>query len=72
MTVKMYTTHCPKCNVMERKLKEANIEFEEIDDNAKVLEVAKAGGFTMAPLLEVDRRVMDFKDGIEWIRKNAE
>ena len=72
MTVKMYTTHCPKCNVMERKLKEANIEFEEIDDNAKVLEVATSLGFTMAPLLEVDGRVMDFKDGIDWIRKNAE
>lgn len=68
----MYTTHCPKCNVMERKLKEANIEFEEIDDNAKVLEVATSLGFTMAPLLEVDGMVMDFKDGIEWIRKNAE
>ena len=68
----MYTTHCPKCNVMERKLKEANIEFEEIDDNAKVLEVATSLGFTMAPLLEVDGRVMDFKDGIYWIRKNAE
>ena len=68
----MYTTHCPKCNVMERKLKEANIEFEEIDDNAKVLEVATSLGFTMAPLLEVDGSVMDFKDGIEWIRKNAE
>ena len=72
MTVKMYTTHCPKCNVMERKLKEANIEFEEIDDNAEVLRVATSLGFTMAPLLEVDGRVMDFKDGIEWIRKNAE
>lgn len=72
MTVKMYTTHCPKCNVMERKLKEANIEFEEIDDNDEVLRVATSLGFTMAPLLEVDGRVMDFKDGIEWIRKNAE
>ena len=72
MTVKMYTTHCPKCNVMERKLKEANIEFEEIEDNAEVLRVATSGGFTMAPLLEVDGRVMDFKDGIDWIRKNAE
>ena len=72
MTVKMYTTHCPKCDVMERKLKEANIQFEAIDDMAKVLEVATSLGFTMAPLLEVDGRVMDFKDGIDWIRKNAE
>lgn len=72
MTVKMYTTHCPKCDVMARKLKEANIQYEEIDDNAKVLEVATAGGFTMAPILEVDGHAMDFKDGIDWIRKNAE
>lgn len=72
MTVKMYTTHCPKCNVMEKKLREAQIEFEEIDDNAKVLEVATAGGFSMAPLLEVDGRVMDFREGIEWIKRNVE
>ena len=72
MTVKMYTTHCPKCDVMERKLNEANIKFEAIDEMAKVLEVAKAGGFSMAPILEVDGKAMDFKDGIEWIRKNAE
>lgn len=68
----MYTTHCPKCDVMERKLKEANIQFEAIDDLGKVLEVAKSGGFSMAPILEVDGKSMDFKDGIEWIRKNAE
>ena len=68
----MYTTHCPKCDVMERKLNEAKIQFESIDDLGTVLEVAKSGGFTVAPLLEVDGKVMDFKDGIDWIRKNAE
>ena len=72
MTVTMYTTHCPKCDVMERKLKEANIQFEAVDDLAVVLQKAADCGFSMAPFLEVDGKFMDFKDGIEWIRKNAE
>jgi glutaredoxin len=72
MTVKMYTTGCPKCNVMKRKLDEAKIPYEAVTDNATILSVATKAGISMAPLLEVDGVVMNFKDGCDWINKNQE
>lgn len=72
MTVKMYTTGCPKCNVMKRKLDEAKIPYDAVTDNATILSVATKAGISMAPLLEVDGVVMNFKDGCVWINKNQE
>lgn len=34
MIVKMYSTHCPKCKVLDAKLKQKNIKFAIIDDIA--------------------------------------
>lgn len=71
MTVKMYTTGCPKCNVLKRKLEEAKIPYEAVTDQATILSVATSAGITMAPILEVDGRVMSFKEGCDWISKSA-
>lgn len=30
--VKLYSTHCPKCNQLIKQLNAASIPFEEIDD----------------------------------------
>jgi hypothetical protein len=49
--------------VLEVKLKQKNIEFEENTD----VELMKAKGFKEAPKLEVDGIVMDFKDAVNWI-----
>ena len=32
MDIKLYSTHCPKCIVLEKKLQQKNIPFEEIND----------------------------------------
>ena len=47
MNVILYTTHCPKCLVLEKKLTSKNIEFEEITDNELMLKK----GFTIVPVL---------------------
>ena len=33
--IKMYSTHCPKCKILETKLKQKNIEYEECTDISK-------------------------------------
>ena len=63
MSIILYTTHCPKCLVLEKKLASKNIEFEEITDNELMLKK----GFTMVPVLEVDGKIMDFKEANTWI-----
>ena len=37
MSIILYTTHCPKCLVLEKKLASKNIEFEETTDLESVL-----------------------------------
>ncbi len=66
MSVILYTTHCPKCLVLKKKLESKNIEFEEITDNELMLKK----GFTMVPVLEVDDKTMDFKEANTWINEH--
>ena len=62
MNVVLYTTHCPKCNVLHAKLEEKNIEFTE-NENVRVL-IKK--GYVSAPMLEVDGEFMDFGEAVKW------
>lgn len=64
--VKLYTTHCPKCSILEKKLNNNNIKYEIIEDKDLLIEL----GFTTVPILEVDNNFMDFKQANEWINKN--
>lgn len=59
-----YSTHCPKCNILEKKLKQANIEYTENND----VDTMVAKGMTSAPSLEVDGKLMSFAESIKWIK----
>ena len=61
--ITLYTTHCPRCIVLEKKLNAKGIEFEICED--KDLMVEK--GFMSAPMLEVDDEVLDFTKAVAWI-----
>ena len=63
MDVTLYSTHCPKCEVLEKKLKQKEIVFKEIND---IKEIRKTGYLTV-PLLKIDGDIMDFKAAIDWI-----
>lgn len=62
MNVILYTTHCPKCKVLTRKLQMAGVEFTESEDIQKMLEL----GFKSAPVLVVDDEVYLFKEACLW------
>jgi hypothetical protein len=51
---------------LEKKLKEKNITYTEIND----VNVMTEKGFTTVPMLEVDGTVMDFKAANDWINDN--
>ena len=55
--ITLYSTHCPRCCIIEKKLKSKGIEFELFDDEDAMLEK----GFKEVPKLEVDGVLMDFK-----------
>lgn len=61
--VKCYSIGCPRCIVLEKKLKQKNINFELISDK----DIMQSLQFETAPILEVDGVMMDFKKAVEWI-----
>lgn len=63
MKVILYSTHCPKCSVLESKLKEKNIEFKEVNDQQIMLDK----GFMSAPMLEVDGEILKYADAMKWV-----
>ena len=66
--VVLYTTNCPRCIVLEKKLKQKGIEFEARTD-FDVKEMIEKG-FASAPLLEVDGEIMAFNEANQWINNN--
>ena len=63
MTIKLYTTHCPQCRALEMKLNKKSIEYTTNDN----IEEMKKLGFTSAPVLEVDGKILNFGDANRWI-----
>lgn len=59
----MYSTGCPRCNVLEKKLTSKGISFKinnSIDEMTKL-------GITTVPCLMVDGKLMEFKEAVDWI-----
>lgn len=63
MKVDLFTTHCPKCLVLEQKLKEKNIEYTEHTDVDQMLRM----GYTTVPILTVDAKEYSFGEAVQWI-----
>ena len=63
MKVVFYTIDCPKCRVLESKLKAKKVAFEECRD----IEIMQEKGFESAPMLEVDGTAMSFGEAVKWI-----
>lgn len=69
--VTLYTTHCPMCGVLEKKLKASNIEFDTVDDIDTVVNIGKENGIMSAPILKVDDKVMGFAEAVKWVNEYA-
>lgn len=63
----LYTTHCPKCNVLKEKLDAANIEYCEVDDIEKMV----IQEIDTVPVLQVDDIKMSFPTAVEWIKNRS-
>ena len=64
--VKLYSTHCPQCIMLDNVLKQKKVNYELVKTT---MEDIASMGFSAAPLLEVDGKIMNFKEGMEWARK---
>ena len=63
MEVTLYSTGCPKCQVLKKKLDAKDIKYDTISDIGSIRET----GFMSVPLLKVDGKVMLFNEAIGWV-----
>ena len=66
MKVTLYSTHCPRCVVLEKKLSEKHIDYSIVSDEDLIIEK----GFLSVPMLEVDEKVMNFSEAMRWTMDN--
>lgn len=66
MIVTLYSTNCPRCKVLEKKMEQAGISFEvntSVDDMLAL-------GMRQAPMLRVDDELLDFAAACAWLNNN--
>ena len=61
----LYSTHCPCCETLEERLRQAKIEYIVISDTEHIL----ALGITRVPILEIDGRQMNYPAAMRWLNE---
>lgn len=61
----LYSTGCPKCQVLRKKLEKANINFNICKDT----DTMKEKNINSVPALEVNGTLYSFKDAAELINR---
>lgn len=67
--ITLYSTNCPKCKVITKKLQQKGIEFTEIDCKADLtyIEMLRGKGFSSMPIMQVGEEFLDFMTANRWI-----
>lgn len=58
-----YTTGCPKCAVLKKKMDQKHIFYKSVSSMDEMLKA----GLKSAPALRVDGALMGYSDAIQWI-----
>lgn len=66
-SVILYSTGCPKCKVLKKKLDDAGVDYETVSDVDEMLKL----GMSSAPALGVNGEIMNFATAINWIRESG-
>ena len=61
--ITLYSTGCPRCNVLKQKLNSKNIEYTVVND----VDIMTEKGISTVPVLEVDNQLLQFKEAVDWV-----
>lgn len=60
----LYSTGCPKCNLLEKRLTASNIDYKISDD----VEILIEKGFQSAPVLQINDEYLDYASAMRKLR----
>lgn len=61
----LYTTNCPKCKILKKKLDEKNIKYDIVTDEKEIL----ALNVLEVPQFFNDEKLLNFSEAIQWINQ---
>lgn len=65
ISVILYSTGCPKCSILKKKLDEKNIPYDTVSD----VDYMVALGIEQVPVLSVNGDIMEFAQAIKWVNE---
>lgn len=68
MEIILYSTNCPKCKILEKKLTEKNIKFTK---NNNVIDMTELG-IDQVPVLSIDGKLLSFVEANKWINERED
>ena len=61
--ITLYSTHCPKCKILQKKLDDKKIQYTLCED----IEVMKSKNIMSAPMLGVNDKILDFYNAVKFV-----
>lgn len=65
MTITLYSTGCPKCQILEKRLKKNNLDFIISND----VDILIEKGFQSAPVMAVGKLFYDYTSAMNLLKK---
>ena len=63
--ITLYSTGCPRCDVLKRKLDGKGVTYEENHNT----DTMQALGIQFVPALMIGERLMDFAEAVRWVNQ---
>ena len=60
-----YTTNCPRCQVLKKKLDNLGIDYELNND----IEEMMLWGIQTVPRLRIEKQLLDFSQAVKWLKE---
>ena len=66
----LYTTHCPRCEVLKKKLIQKGVEYTEVDSVEELTNL----GITAVPMMRIlpYNEYLDFSGAVAWVNSLEE
>ncbi len=61
----LFSTGCPKCNILKKKLAEKGVKYDENNSVEDMLSI----GITVVPMLKVNDDLLDFSEAVKWLNQ---
>lgn len=61
--VVLYSTGCPKCQVLKKKLNASGMQYSACEDRDRMIQ----NGISEVPVLQIDDTYLNFKESVDFI-----